>query len=837
MYGRDARHYIGSVVPDPFAPAPDFDSGLDYQHKCPQQMIPGLLSSHSDPAPTQQIAISGVQAGRANHGPATASHEWLKEFPKDDTSFAEEGAGSLITNPGGQAGQSHDRAFGPVHACTPTGQRNQDHGSPPTADSTATPLQSSRTLISRSPSSSPRPPSARPVVPQRQARGARTVTARSRRGRVDQSHNSRRFCHRCGETFQDWKNLRRHIKEQCEPVRIYNCQHCKYKTPRRDKVLKHHASCSNGAHNDHCVDPTKCGTNKAQVTEAHYALSCGRCGRCFFRDLSGFLRHWKRLDCLEHEDNTGVQRLKGLLDQPRVKCFVDTVLIPQLGGQSLLTPFLEWCLLENQSWLLVARGKHGKANHRDQETETAMIRDILEGCPEERTEEEHASEAIHNLECLLDRFTSREAQTQHSMANDPPWYIAARQLQQRRTPESLQPLQQPHIGAPEAAYPQHNTRPPPGDDTTDIYNDHPSIYAGLYGTEQVHIPVHVSPTTSEIRSQILDGQFLPLLAAEHSVQPHEGSFGHNGDNNGDNHSEYWTCPQHYSALGDEQNDHVRTSNIPNSSSQPTDSDLDNSLWLDPSLAEMVHSEHYDESDFRPTQTLSKETAIDNRKIISHPVEPNIFSYVPEADNEEAQLSNEVESSEAQFDDNERKSAILRTPREMTLGLHQDDILQGMNYLLNPSHLPRGQGLWVWWNSVDRQSAHDLGLFTPIEVTIARGKGRIGMASGPSVVFIPDNRFLDPMTQPPGRGRWAYFTDSSEELAQINFGLQEDFPEDPHPTAEQIWDLRQRNRIDILCGLRREDPTVHVNLVWLPDTTHAEQGHVERADVIGTGEIT
>jgi hypothetical protein len=132
--------------------------------------------------------------------------------------------------------------------------------------------------------------------------------------------------------------------------------------------------------------------------------------------------------------------------------------------------------------------------------------------------------------------------------------------------------------------------------------------------------------------------------------------------------------------------------------------------------------------------------------------------------------------------------------------------------------PNGLGTWHWLNrDVDPEIALQYGLNTPEDVMRARQNGvltNVPYNHRPLTVWHPDTRFVNPDIQPRGQGRWEYTTTPSRDLAWTNHGLQDNFPDEPHPSAAQIWDLRRRKRDEIARGDRDEDTTADIDLVWV-----------------------
>ena len=129
---------------------------------------------------------------------------------------------------------------------------------------------------------------------------------------------------------------------------------------------------------------------------------------------------------------------------------------------------------------------------------------------------------------------------------------------------------------------------------------------------------------------------------------------------------------------------------------------------------------------------------------------------------------------------------------------------------------------------DRQHAQDqLGLDTPEEVETARIAGLFGLErgnevrSGPMTVWRPTFRYFNPERQPRGDGRWVFHAEGDRVQADLNFGGQEselleyNFTDNNHPSAQDIWDVRQTWE-RLLPEEFEEDPTDGINIAWVPD---------------------
>lgn len=136
---------------------------------------------------------------------------------------------------------------------------------------------------------------------------------------------------------------------------------------------------------------------------------------------------------------------------------------------------------------------------------------------------------------------------------------------------------------------------------------------------------------------------------------------------------------------------------------------------------------------------------------------------------------------------------------------------------NPRELPVVDGSWHWLEEADYRRAQALGYETPVEVTVARSRHEFGVGLDTSNVFFrPNLVYVNPDTQPQGQGSWSFLTlgeGSARELAWTNLGRQEDFgfQDVPYPTAQQVWDLRQR----LVRSGRDITPLNEIEVVWVP----------------------
>lgn len=193
--------------------------------------------------------------------------------------------------------------------------------------------------------------------------------------------------------------------------------------------------------------------------------------------------------------------------------------------------------------------------------------------------------------------------------------------------------------------------------------------------------------------------------------------------------------------------------------------------------------------------------------------------------DQASIETLIAAGEVEEAENPPPQPSSQAVRQNMVDRIQDD---GSNSIMNPSQIPPIPGEWRWLEAADAYRAFDQGYNTPIDVTRARAEGHLGHGFGPdnpSVRFTPDARLFNPEEQPDIEGHWEFFTTgdgSAQTWAWTQVGGQDayGFLNVPYPTAEQVWDLRQRliregESLDVLDG---------IDLVWVP---HADIPPVPR----------
>jgi hypothetical protein len=158
-------------------------------------------------------------------------------------------------------------------------------------------------------------------------------------------------------------------------------------------------------------------------------------------------------------------------------------------------------------------------------------------------------------------------------------------------------------------------------------------------------------------------------------------------------------------------------------------------------------------------------------------------------------------------------------RSMLQGIHRAG-----GGIINPTQMPAGVGHWEWLEETDREVAEANGFGHSFEdITDARAAGALSLnvdrQDGPSVVWYPNPRYLNPSSQPAEPGHWAFLTSgsdgqSAEGWASLNLGLTAGMSN--NPTASQIFRLRHQYRAQ-----GRDDLTANIGLVWIPGEEASE----------------
>ena len=165
---------------------------------------------------------------------------------------------------------------------------------------------------------------------------------------------------------------------------------------------------------------------------------------------------------------------------------------------------------------------------------------------------------------------------------------------------------------------------------------------------------------------------------------------------------------------------------------------------------------------------------------------------------------------------------------------QIDAARAAGDLTNPESDVQGSGEWRWLDPYDRHLAFTRygGLTQPRDTVQLRVDGTIPPSAGvnaePFVVFVPTARYVDPAVRPSVSGRFEFLTLEADEHARLNFGDQEEFELDSHPSAESIWSLRQELRTR-----GRDDVTHDIQLVFIPAESAREPSPEAEASVSDT----
>ncbi|KAK3648748.1 hypothetical protein LTR56_001021 [Elasticomyces elasticus] len=152
--------------------------------------------------------------------------------------------------------------------------------------------------------------------------------------------------------------------------------------------------------------------------------------------------------------------------------------------------------------------------------------------------------------------------------------------------------------------------------------------------------------------------------------------------------------------------------------------------------------------------------------------------------------------------------------------------------VNVGQTPAGSGYWVWMTDDDRANAETLGLL-PREVEMMRLNGIFTQGrdewAGPFTVWYPEPQFFNPVNEPAVEGRFEYHTTHDRDLAELNFGGQEVYGLGPHPTATQIWRIR-----NVFVESEDEDKTAGINLVWV--AADSEPNTISPMPAVPTGDL-
>ncbi|KAK6427946.1 hypothetical protein LTR95_015917, partial [Oleoguttula sp. CCFEE 5521] len=136
-------------------------------------------------------------------------------------------------------------------------------------------------------------------------------------------------------------------------------------------------------------------------------------------------------------------------------------------------------------------------------------------------------------------------------------------------------------------------------------------------------------------------------------------------------------------------------------------------------------------------------------------------------------------------------------------------------IVNPQRPVPGAGKYSWLQAYDQQYAEVLNV-THAEITQQRQRGVLGHAHGPHQVWYPDLRFVNPGHLPDGAGQFQYLTEDDKELARLNLGGVQDNIMPENPTADDVWALRARLRVE-----NRYNVTQDINIVWIPASSTSE----------------
>lgn len=159
---------------------------------------------------------------------------------------------------------------------------------------------------------------------------------------------------------------------------------------------------------------------------------------------------------------------------------------------------------------------------------------------------------------------------------------------------------------------------------------------------------------------------------------------------------------------------------------------------------------------------------------------------------------------------------------------EEENLRAFGAFPDLNQMPHGPGRFEWMDAIDEQVARALGYRTSEEMAEARQLGALDDMRDqdrPRTVWYPDPDNFQPQEQPAGDGHWEFFTTEGESSARahaaLDWGSGPMLPDTPNPTAQDIWSLRQRYRDLVARGVTDEDPTMGVELVWVPGAPAAD----------------
>jgi hypothetical protein len=148
----------------------------------------------------------------------------------------------------------------------------------------------------------------------------------------------------------------------------------------------------------------------------------------------------------------------------------------------------------------------------------------------------------------------------------------------------------------------------------------------------------------------------------------------------------------------------------------------------------------------------------------------------------------------------------------------------LNAIVNPNVVINGLGHYAWADGTDRLSAIGMGLRTPYDVVLARQHQTIPLAGNadrrPTVIFYPNRQYLNPPGPdiPTEHGRWQFLSSAVEELAEVNYGGNEEYQFGQRPTAEEIWQTRVYENDRNPGGQWGQE----IDIVWIPESEIASQ---------------
>lgn len=148
-------------------------------------------------------------------------------------------------------------------------------------------------------------------------------------------------CPRCRMGLGRITDVVRHLREQCETVQLWICNHCEQVSfHRRHQFAKHHRT------QHHCSNRFCEDIDHARVQKSpREALGCGFCDTCFIQDPTGYINHVAnhyRADKVSISDWSLTTQITSLLMQPYVLKEWSFICSQRFGVESRRWPMMGW---------------------------------------------------------------------------------------------------------------------------------------------------------------------------------------------------------------------------------------------------------------------------------------------------------------------------------------------------------------------------------------------------------------------------------------------------------------------------------------------------------------